>query len=78
MRRVNVAALAATVALGFLAAFAPPARAQTGVTAFEGARAHRRRRRAPIENATLVVDGARIAQVGRAAERAACPRAPRA
>ena len=68
MRRVNVAALAAAVALGCLAAFAPPARAQTGVTAFEGARLIVGDGGAPIENAVLVVDGARIVAAGRAAE----------
>ena len=67
MRRVNVVAFAATVALGFLAAFALPAGAQTGVTAFEGARLIVGDGRAPIENATLVVDGTRITQVGAAA-----------
>jgi len=68
MRRVNVAALAAAVALGCLAAFALPARAQTGVTAFEGARLIVGDGGAPIENAVLVVDGARIVAAGRAAE----------
>jgi capsular polysaccharide biosynthesis protein len=59
MRRVNVAALATTFAL-VLAVFASPARAQTGVTAFEGARLIVGDGGAPIENATLLVDGARI------------------
>ena len=68
MRRVNVAAFAATFALGVLAVFASPARAQTGVTAFEGARLIVGDGGAPIENATLVVDGARIVAVGRAAD----------
>ena len=68
MRRVNVVAFAATVALGFLAAFALPAGAQTGVTAFEGARLIVGDGGAPIENATLVVDGARIVAAGRAAD----------
>ena len=68
MRRVNVVAFAATVALGFLAAFALSARAQTGVTAFEGARLIVGDGGAPIENATLVVDGARIVAAGRAAD----------
>ena len=68
MRRVNVVAFAATVALGFLAAFALPARAQTGVTAFEGARLIVGDGGAPIENAVLVVDGARIVAAGRAAD----------
>jgi imidazolonepropionase-like amidohydrolase len=43
-------------------------RAQTAVTVFEGARVIIGDGRAPIENATIVVDGARIAQVGRAAD----------
>ena len=38
MRRVTIAAFAATVVLGFLAGSASPAGAQVGVTAFEGAR----------------------------------------
>ena len=68
MRRVNAAALAATVAVGCLAAFAPLSRAQTGVTAFEGARLIVGDGRAPIENAVFVVDGARIVAAGSAAE----------
>ena len=68
MRRVNVVAFAATVALGFLAAFALPASAQTGVTAFEGARLIVGDGGAPIENAVLLVDGARIVAAGRAAD----------
>ena len=65
MRRVNAAAAAATVALGILAGSYVPARAQ--VTVFEGARLIVGDGRAPIENATLVVDGTRIVQVGAAA-----------
>src|SRR6266849_324560 len=71
MRRVNVVAAAATVAVGVLAGLAGPARAQapaTSVTAFEGARLIVGDGGAPIENATLVVDGARIVQAGRAAD----------
>jgi imidazolonepropionase-like amidohydrolase len=68
MRRVNVVAVAATVALAGFAGLAGPARAQTGVTAFEGARLIVGDGGAPIENATLVVDGARIIQAGRAAD----------
>ncbi len=45
-----------------------PARGQTGITVFEGARLIAGDERAPIENATLVVDGTRIMQVGRAAD----------
>ena len=66
MHRVNVVAVAAVVALGFLAGFAIPASAQS-VTAFEGARLIVGDGRV-IENATLIVEGARIAQVGRTAK----------
>jgi imidazolonepropionase-like amidohydrolase len=66
MHRVNVAAVAAVVTLGFLAGFAIPASAQP-VTAFEGARLIVGDGRV-IENATLVVEGARIAQVGQGAD----------
>ena len=71
MRRVDVVAVAATVALGVLAGLAVPARGQapaTGVTVFEGARLIVGNESAPIENATLVVDGTRIVQAGRAAD----------
>ena len=67
MRRVNVVAAAATVAVGVLAGLADPAWAQTGVTVFEGARLIVGDGRT-IENGTLVVDGARIVQAGAAAE----------
>jgi imidazolonepropionase-like amidohydrolase len=63
MRRVSLLVLAATVAFGALAV---PARAQVNV--FEGARLIVGNGSAPIENATLVVDGARIVQAGRAAD----------
>jgi imidazolonepropionase-like amidohydrolase len=43
-------------------------RAQTSVTVFEGARVIVGDGRAAIENATIVVDGTRITQVGRAAD----------
>ena len=49
-------------ALGILVGLSVPARAQ--VTVFEGARIIVGDGRAPIENATLVVDGTRITQVG--------------
>ena len=65
MRRVNVVAVAATAALGLLAGSALPAGAQ--VTAFEGARMIVGDGSAPIETATLVVEGARIVQAGPAA-----------
>jgi imidazolonepropionase-like amidohydrolase len=65
MRRLNAAAVATTLAVGILAGFTAPARAQ--VTAYEGARLIVGDGRT-IDNATLVVDGARIAQAGPAAE----------
>ena len=66
MRRVNVVAVAATVAL--VVWLAGPARAQTGVTAFEGARLIVGDGGAPIDNATVVVEGAKIIQAGRVAD----------
>ena len=71
MRRVNVVTVAATAAFGLLAGLAVPACAQapaSGITVFEGARLIVGDGGAPIENATLVVDGARIVQAGRAAD----------
>jgi len=65
MRRMNTFAVAATIALGVLAGFASSVRAQ--VTVFEGARLIVGDGRAPIENATLVVDGTKIVQAGPAA-----------
>ena len=67
MPRMTVATLAATVAVGALAAVAVPAHAQN-VSVFEGARLITGNEAAPIENATLVVEGARITQAGRAAD----------
>jgi imidazolonepropionase-like amidohydrolase len=66
MHRVNVVAVVAVITLGFLAGFAVSAFAQS-VTAFEGARLIVGDGRV-IENATLVVDGARIAHVGQTAD----------
>src|SRR5215218_5817430 len=66
MRRVNVAVAAAVLAASVIGV-AGPARAQ-GVTAFEGARLIVGNESSPIENATLIVDGAKIVQVGRAAD----------
>jgi imidazolonepropionase-like amidohydrolase len=71
MRRVNAAALTATLTLAVLAGLTAPSRAQapaTGVTAFEGGRLIVGDGAAPIENATLVVDGTRILQAGKAAD----------
>jgi imidazolonepropionase-like amidohydrolase len=67
MRRGNVFIVAIITALAVLPELAVPARAQTGVTAFEGARLIVGNGSAPIENATLVVEGARIVQAGSAA-----------
>ena len=68
MRRINVVMLtAAAVVLGF----AVTAHAQApggGVTAFEGARIVTGNSAAPIENGTLVIQGTRIVQAGRAAD----------
>ena len=65
MRRMKTFAATASVALAAFAAFVSSAHAQ--VTAFEGARVIVGDGRAPIENATIVVNGARIQQVGPAA-----------
>src|SRR6185503_4865172 len=64
MRRLN-SILTASIALVIAALAAPQAQAQ--VTAFEGARVIVGDGRAPIENATIVINGARIQQVGPAA-----------
>src|SRR3954470_24807552 len=66
MRLVNVVEVAAIFIFGVLAGGAIPASAQA-VTAFEGARLIVGDGRV-IENATLVVDGAKIAQAAAAAE----------
>src|SRR5688572_18628906 len=66
MHRMNVVAVAAVVALGFLAGFTIPASAQS-VTAFEGARLIVGDG-GVIEHATLVVEGTNIAQVGPTAD----------
>lgn len=66
MSRVNAVAIAAILAAGVLGGFATPASAQV-VTAFEGVRLIVGDGRV-IENATVVVDGARIAQAGGAAD----------
>jgi imidazolonepropionase-like amidohydrolase len=66
MHRVNVAAVAAIITLGFLAGCAIPT-SERSVTAFEGARLIVGDGRV-IENATLVVEGTKIAQVGAAAD----------
>src|SRR6266581_6135104 len=66
MHRVNVVAVVTIVVRGVLAGFAIPAAAQA-VTAFEGARLIVGDGRV-IENATLMVDGTKIAQAGKAAD----------
>jgi len=65
MRRMNLFAIAATLALTTLAGFANPVNAQ--VTVFEGGRLIVGDGRPPIENATILVDGAKIVQAGPAA-----------
>ena len=69
MRRMNVVTV--TTVLAVVLGFAVSARAQApggGVTAFEGARIITGNEAGPIENGTLVVQGTRILQVGKAAE----------
>lgn len=79
MRHVKQVALAAAIAAGAFSGVVEPARAQmpaqipaqppaTGVTVFEGARLIVGNGRAAVEGATLIVDGARIVQAGRAAD----------
>src|SRR5260221_14387975 len=65
MRTMNSAA--AFAALGVTLGLAAPANAQT-VTAFEGVRIIVGNESAPIENATLVVEGNKIVQAGRSAD----------
>jgi hypothetical protein len=65
MRRVNVVAIA-VITLGFLAACSMPT-SERSVTVYEGARLVVGDGRV-IENATLVVDGTKIAQAGAAAD----------
>jgi imidazolonepropionase-like amidohydrolase len=66
MHRMNVLAVAAVVTLGLLAGCAVPTSTQS-ITVFEGARLIVGDGRV-IDNATLVVEGASITQVGRAAD----------
>jgi imidazolonepropionase-like amidohydrolase len=66
MHRLIVAAAAAVITLGLVGGCATPVSERSG-TAYEGARLIVGDGRV-IENATLVVDGAKIAQVGAAAE----------
>src|SRR5262245_33910835 len=62
MHRINIAALAATVALSALAGLPGQASAQ-GVTAYEGARVIVGDGRV-LDNTTIVVSGSKITQVG--------------
>ena len=62
MRRVNLAAAAAVITLGLLGGCAMPV-SERSVTAYEGARLIVGDGRV-IENATVVVEGTKIAQVG--------------
>jgi imidazolonepropionase-like amidohydrolase len=65
MREVSAVALVAALALGAFGGWSVPARAQApAVTAFEGARLIVGSGRPSIENATLVVEGTKIAQAG--------------
>jgi len=66
MHRVNVVAVAAVVTRGFLSGFTSSASAQS-VTAFEGARLIVGDG-SVIDNATVVVEGAKVTQVGRTAD----------
>jgi imidazolonepropionase-like amidohydrolase len=66
MHRVNLAAVAAVITLGFLGGCAMPV-SERSVTAYEGARLIVGDGRV-LENATLVVEGTKIAQVGGAAD----------
>jgi imidazolonepropionase-like amidohydrolase len=66
MRRVNLAAVVAVITLGFLGGCAMPV-SERSVTAYEGARLIVGDGRM-IEKATLVVDGAKIARAGAAAD----------
>jgi imidazolonepropionase-like amidohydrolase len=71
LRRMNVIAVVAIVAAAVLGGLAAPARGQvpaTGVTVLEGARLIVGNESAPVENATLVVDGTRIVHAGPAAD----------
>jgi imidazolonepropionase-like amidohydrolase len=66
MHRVNLAAVAAVITLGFLGGCAMPV-SERSVTAYEGGRLIVGDGRV-IENATLVVEGTKIAQVGGTAD----------
>jgi imidazolonepropionase-like amidohydrolase len=66
MRRVNLAAVVAVITLGFLGGCAVPV-SERSVTAYEGARLIVGDGRV-IENATLVVDGTKIAQAAAAGD----------
>src|SRR5919198_4887575 len=65
MLRARLLVLTVVAASGLTAGAQAPA---TGVTVFEGARVIAGDARAPIENASFVVNGARFGQVGRTAD----------
>ena len=67
MRRVKVASIAIVATLGLVAGFSLLALGQSSITAFEGVRLIVGDGRV-IENATLVVDGTKLAQAGPAAD----------
>ena len=69
MRRMNVVRLTAVLAVVLGFAVSARAQAPTGsVTVFEGARLITGNEAAPIENGTLLMQGTRIVQAGRAAD----------
>ena len=72
MQRMNVGTLTAVLAV--ILGLAVSARAQApggGITAFEGARIITGNEAAPIENGTLIIQGDRIVQAGKAAPHSA-------
>jgi imidazolonepropionase-like amidohydrolase len=66
--RVNVLALAATLAVAVYGSTVSVRAQAPGVTAFEGARIIVGDGSPPIDNGTLVIEGARITQIGKAAD----------
>src|SRR5215471_337356 len=68
MRGVNLVTLTATLCLAFSESAGPVHAQAPAVTAFEGARLIVGNGRPSIENATLVVEGAKITQAGAAVD----------
>jgi len=68
MRHVRLAAVTASAFIGVFTALSFSAHGQTGITVFEGARLIVGDGSAPVENAILVVEGARVVQAGNAAD----------